>query len=159
MCSILESKDGFSYVSVCVILIIVMMLVAVAMQYAFIYHVAKEQRKETQLKLDGYVTQCAVENYNALKQGDAWSGHIDRPELVEGAYDLLGFSRIITLEYRPAVDREGKYEMANPTIHALAGDAFGVVVEYEIVIPFELFNRKVADVTVPVTLVSQFKQK
>jgi hypothetical protein len=49
--------------------------------------------------------------------------------------------------------------MSRPTIYAMAGDAFGVLVEYEIKIPFELFNRKITDITVPITIVSQFKQK
>lgn len=57
----LHNKKGFSYVLVCVYILIVMMLVAVTMQYAFIYHVAREQQNETQLKLDSYVTCYAVD--------------------------------------------------------------------------------------------------
>lgn len=64
-----------------------------------------------------------------------------------------------TLEYREPVAVDGKYVMSRPTIYAMAGDAFGVLVEYEIKIPFELFNRKITDITVPITIVSQFKQK
>lgn len=37
-----------------------MMLVAVALQYAFVYHVAREQQNETQLKLDSYGTRNKV---------------------------------------------------------------------------------------------------
>lgn len=65
-----------------------------------------------------------------------------------------------------ALSKEGKLDteaireiMSRPTIYAMAGDAFGVLVEYEIKIPFELFNRKITDITVPITIVSQFKQK
>ena len=61
--------------------------------------------------------------------------------------------------YREPVAVDGKYVMSRPTIYAMAGDAFGVYVEYEITIPFELFNRKITDITVPITIVSQFKQK
>ena len=155
----LKNKNGFSYVLTCVCILVVMMLVAVAMQYAFIYHVAREQQNETQLKLDSYVTRYAVSKYDALKQGEPWDDYIDRDDLVDGAYTLLGFPRIITLEYREPVAVDGKYVMSRPTIYAMAGDAFGVLVEYEIKIPFELFNRKITDITVPITIVSQFKQK
>ena len=136
----LRNKKGFSYVRTCVCILVVMMLVAVAMQYAFIYHVAREQQNETQLKLDSYVTRYAVSKYDALKQGEPWDDYIDRDDLVDGAYTLLGFPRIITLEYREPVAVDGKYVMSRPTIYAMAGDAFGVLVEYEIKIPFELFN-------------------
>jgi hypothetical protein len=100
-----------------------------------------------------------VSKYDALKQGEPWDEYIDREELVDGAYTLLGFPRIITLEYREPVSVDGKYVMSRPTIVATAENAFGVLVEYEIKIPFELFDRKITDITVPITIVSQFKQK
>ena len=105
------------------------------------------------------MTRYAVSKYDALKQGEPWDDYIDRNDLVDGAYTLLGFPRVITLEYREPVAVDGKYVMSRPTIYAMAGDAFGVYVEYEITIPFELFNRKITDITVPITIVSQFKQK
>ena len=81
----LMNKKGFSYILTCVCIIVVMMLVAVALQYAFIYHVAREQQNETQLKLDSYVTRYAVSKYDALKQGEPWDDYIDRDDLVDGA--------------------------------------------------------------------------
>ena len=41
----LKNNKGFSYVLTCVCILVVMMLVAVALQYAFVYHVAREQQK------------------------------------------------------------------------------------------------------------------
>ncbi len=155
----LRNKKGFSYVLTCVCILVVMMFVAVAIQYAFIYHVAREQQNETQLKLDSYVTRYAVSKYDALKQGEPWDDYIDRDDLVDGAYTLLGFPRIITPEYQAPLAVDGKYVMSRPIIVATAGDTFGVFVEYEIKIPFKLFNMEIAEITVPITIVSQFKQK
>lgn len=153
------NKKGFSYVPICAAILVVMLFVAVAIQYAYVYHIAREQQNETQLKLDSYVTRCAVNKYDALKQGEPWDKYIDRNELVDGAYSLLGFPRIITLEYREFVAVDGKYMMSRPNIGAMAGDAFGVLVDYEITIPFELLGREVAKIRVPIKIVSQFKQK
>ena len=142
----LRNKKGFSYILVCVIIIFVVMVVFVAMQYAYVYHIAEEQKNETQLKLDGFVTRTAVEQYDALKQGEAWVDYVDRNDLVDGAYYLLGFPTIITLEYREPIAVAGKYYMSRPTIYALAGDAFGVYVQYEIEIPYVvLLSQKNAD--------------
>lgn len=152
------NKKGFSYILTCVCILVVMMLVSAAMQYAFIYHVARTQQNETQLKLDSYVTRYAVSKYDALKQGERWEDYIDRDDLVDGAYTLLGFHRVINPGYQDTAVYE-KYAMSRPSIHALDGGAFGVLVEYEITIPFELFNTAVAEITVPITIVSQFKQK
>ena len=155
----LKNKRGFSYVLTCVIILVVMMLVTAAMQYAFVYHVAKEQQDDMQLKLDGYVTRYAVSKYDALKQGKPWDDYIDRDDLVKGAYTLLGFPRIMTLAYREPMAVDGKYIMSQPTIVATTGDAFGVLVEYELSIPFVMFNREIADITVSITIVSQYKLK
>ena len=155
----LGNKKGFSYVLTCVCILVVMMLVAIAMQYEFVYHIAREQKNETQLKLDSYVTRYAVSKYDALKQGEPWENYIDRRDLVNGAYTLLGFPLNLTLEYREPVEANGKYVMLRPTISALEGEALGVLVEYKIRIPFVIFNRTVTDITLPITIVSQFKQK
>lgn len=71
----LSNKNGFSYVPVCIFTLIVVMVIAILMQYAFIYHVAREQRDEVQLLLDSYVTKEAIEYYDAFKQ----SGNPERP--------------------------------------------------------------------------------
>ena len=154
MKKVMNNKRGFSYIITCVIILIVVMIVFVTLQYAYVFHIAREQKNETQLKLDGYVTRCAIENYDALKQGNAWNEYIDRNELVAGAYSVLG----ITLEYNTLVAVTGKYDMSRPTISPLGGDAFGVVVQYEIKIPYELFNQAFS-VTVPVEIVSRYTKK
>ena len=66
----LSNKNGFSYIPVCIFTLIVVMVIAILMQYAFIYHVAREQRDEVQLLLDSYVTKEAIEYYDAFKQGN-----------------------------------------------------------------------------------------
>ena len=130
-------------------------IVTPSMQYAYIYHVAREQQNETQLKLDSYVTRYAVGKYDALKQGEPWETYIDSSDLVDGAYTALGFPQ----NHGGVVEVEGKYVMDRPSITSVANDGFGVCAVYEIRIPFELFDREIAEITVPVTVVSQYKLK
>ena len=65
----LKNKQGFSYILVCVFILAAVLLTFVALQYAAIYHIAREQKQDTQLTLDSYVTTYAVNKYNALKLG------------------------------------------------------------------------------------------
>ena len=74
------------------------------------------------------------------------------------AIRISTFTTLLWMRYQDTAVYE-KYAMSRPSIHALDGGAFGVLVEYEIIIPFELFNTEVAEITVPITIVSQFKQK
>ena len=134
------------------------MAVYTSLQYAAVYHIAREQKNETKLKLDSFVTSYAVENYNALKQGEAWIEYIDRDLLVNEVYTLLGFPKFVTLEYKPTAPVEGKYIMSEPDVYALAGDSFGVLVEYEISIPFEVFGYRISNIIVPIEIISRYTE-
>ena len=155
----LKNKQGFSYILVCVFILAAVLLTFVALQYASIYHIAREQKQDTQLTLDSYVTTYAVNKYNALKQGTEYGKYIDRADLVDGAYSVLGSPRIITLEYRPQSNVDAKYSVSKLTVNALVGDSFGVYVTYDLNIPFEVFGMKIADVKVPVEIVSSYTEK
>ena len=158
MLKMLNNKKGFSYILTCVMILGIVMAVYTSLQYAAVYHIAREQKNETKLKLDSFVTSYAVENYNALKQGEAWSEYIDRDLLVNEVYTLLGFPKFVTLEYKPTAPVEGKYIMSEPDVYALAGDSFGVLVEYEISIPFEVFGYRISDIIVPIEIISRYTE-
>lgn len=155
----LKNKNGFSYILTCVIIIGIVLLIFAVMQYGYIYHVANEQQEYVQLQLDGYVTRQSIEYYDALKQGEKYESYIDKAQLVSGAYTLLGFPQVITLEYRETVDSKTVYTMSRPEIYSLTGGSVGLYVKYDLTIPFELFGRKVADIHVPVEMVSKLTEK
>ena len=140
----IAKQKGFSYILACVLLIFVMLLVAVSVQYVTVYHIARTQKNEMQLRIDGYLTRYAMEEYDSLKQGEAWGQYLDRDALTEGVYDLLH-------------NESDSYVMIQSGVSELTGDRFGVMVDYVISIPFELFNRKIADIYVPVTIVSRYQ--
>lgn len=152
----LSNKNGFSYIPVCIFTLIVVMVIAILMQYAFIYHVAREQRDEVQLLLDSYVTKEAIEYYDAFKQGKPYREYIDENELVDGAYSKIGFLRESTTEYSPS---DNRYVMYRPSITPLSGNSVGVNVSYMLSIPFELWGRKIADITIPVEIVSKLTER
>lgn len=155
---VLTDRNGWSYILTCVLILLTVALVSVVIQYAYIYHIAGEQKAETQLKLDSYVTSCAVKNYNALKQGEFYGEYINHNELREGAYTLLGFQSTNSMEYSPE-GSNGKYTMSRPNISSITEDAFGVYVEYTLTVPFEVFGQKVTDILIQVRIISQFKEK
>ena len=143
--NVIANQKGFSYILTCVLLIFVMLLVAVSVQYVTVYYIARTQKNEMQLKVDGYLTHYAMEEYDSLKQGEAWGQYLDRDALTEGVYDLLH------------TNESDSYVMIQPGVTGLNGDRFGVIVDYVVSIPFELFNRKIADIYVPITIVSRYQ--
>lgn len=155
----LKNKNGFSYILTCVVIICIALFISSVMQYGYIYHVVREQQESVQLKLDGYVTKQSIAYYDALKQGEPYERYIDRVQLVNDAYPMLGFPQNTVLEYRETKDEELVYTMSRPEIDAIDGESVGLNVMYELTVPFELLGRKISDIHVPVEIVSKLTVK
>lgn len=151
---ILKNKNGFSYIMVCVIVLIAMMLLSIGIQYRYMFYLVETQRDEVQTELDSLVMKSAIEYYDALKQGEVYGDYIDYVKLVEDAYKTLGFSS-------PGIQQiEGTgYTMMRPQIEAVEDGGFGITASYELSLTFEAFGRKVADIPVSVKIMSRFTEK
>ena len=126
--------------------IIGVVVLLVLLQYMSVYHTAKVRKDEIKLTLDGYVTRYAIESYDALKQGEQYSAYLDVDGLKEGAQAEIA-------EY---IDQ---YNLSDIRITPLYTGCFGIQVEYVITIPFEMFGRKISDIHITVTTVSQYAEK
>lgn len=72
MLKMLNNKKGFSYILTCVMILGIVMAVYTSLQYAAVYHIAREQKNETKLKLDSFVTSypvCACQSRRHMGTG------------------------------------------------------------------------------------------
>ena len=150
---ILKDKHGFSYVMTCVVVMIASMLIFIGLQYSTVLSAVNTHKSETRLRLESCVMQSAIDNYDALKQGNAYSDYIDTDALIEKSYEALGFSW--DTEH---IEENGR-TMTRPEIEALNNNGYGVKVTYELTVPFELLDRTVIDITVPVELVAEYRER
>ena len=149
----LKNKNGFSYIFICVITIFVAMVIFAGLQYNLVLYTVKSQQSDVQLKLDSLIMKSAVENYDALKQGERYRDYIDKEKLVQDVYEALGFS--LNTE---SIDIDG-CTMTRPEIQAIEENGYGVKVSYELTVPFEMSDHTFIDITVPVELCSQYKER
>ena len=150
---ILKDKSGVSYVLVCTIVLIVSMMIFVGLQYSSALMKVDSHRSETRLKLESCVMQSAIDNYDALKQGSVYPDYVDTDRLVEDAYSSLGFSW--NTEY---VEDNG-CKMSRPDIVATEVGGYGISVSYELTVPFEFLDRTVIEITVPVEIRAEYKER
>lgn len=152
------NNKGFSYILTCVIVLIVCMLVAIGIEYAYVLHTANAEKEDKQLILDSMMTSYAVEKYDALKQGAAYTKYIDNATMKSKAYSVLGFGYSGTTRLTVS-NGDRVYTVTRPIVTTLTGDSFGVVVRYTAKIPFTVFGRRIADISVPVEIVSKYQEK
>lgn len=152
------NNKGFSYILICVIVLIACMLIAVGIEYAYVLHTANAEKEDKQLVLDSMMTSYAVEKYDALKQGEAYDKYIDNSTMINKAYTVLGFGNSSTTKLTVTTG-DRVYTVTRPTVSALTGDSFGVVVRYTAKIPFTVFGKQITDISVPVEIVSKYQEK
>ena len=150
---ILKDKSGLSYVLVCAIILIVSMMIFVCMQYSSVLIKIDSHKSETRLKLEACVMRSAIDNYDALKQGSVYYNYVDTDRLVEDAYSSLGFS------WDTAYIEDSGCVMTRPDIVVTADGGYGLSVSYELTVPFELLDRTVTEITVPVYIVAEYKER
>lgn len=153
----MNNKKGFSYVLICVIVLLAVAVIAVAIRYAMIFNLTNADREDRQLAADSLLTQYASTQYNAVKQGSEYEGWLDREGLVSAAYDTLGFpgtTQMLVLD-----KGDIRYIVMRPEITPLTGDTFGVKIRYTIRIPFEILGIHVTDITAPISIVSLYAEK
>lgn len=154
----MNNRKGVSTVLVCVIVFVVCMLLAVIIEYGAIYNCAESEKTEAQLRLDSIITSYAVEKYNALKQGKAYDDYLSQEELIRKAYEALDFSNASIKEI--AITKGSmKYSIQRPTITYLSGGQFGIETSFDVIVPFEVFGRRVADIRIPILIVSKYTER
>ena len=149
----LKDKSGVSYVLVCAIVLIVSMMIFVGLQYSSVLMKIDRHRSETRLKLESCVMQSAIDNYDALKQGIVYYDYIDTDRLVEDAYSSLGFS------WNTEYIEDNGCKMSRPDIVATEEGGYGISVSYELTVPFEFLDRTVTEITVPLEIRAEYKER
>ena len=139
----LRNKKGFSYILTCVLVLAVVMMIAVSVQYSLVFSL---------------VTKYAVEQYDALKQGEAYASHIDRAQLVRRAYGTLGFADAGITE-KTVSKGDASYIVSRPEITAADSGSIGVTVRYTMTVPFRAFGRVVAEIPIPVEINAMLNEK
>ena len=154
----LRNKKGFSYILTCVLVLAVVMMIAVSVQYSLVFSLVRSEKEASRLALDSLVTKYAVEQYDALKQGEAYASHIDRKQLVRRAYRTLGFADAGITE-KTVSKGDASYIVSRPEITAADSGSIGVTVRYTMTVPFRAFGRVVAEIPIPVEINAMLHEK
>lgn len=153
---ILKSKKGEgTYIYMCVLILVLSMLLSVLILYMGLCAQVQMQKRDIRHKLDGYLSDVATKEFNAIKQGETFENHMDFDALEAGVYEALGFGSYNTVYEYP----NGNCTMTRPTATVLRGEGFGLKLSYEASYPIRWNGRTVTTLTIPVTVTGYFKLK
>jgi len=147
----LTNNKGSMLITVCVVIILVTMLIALVLIYSQIISVVNYQKDDVRQRLDDYLALCAIDEYNAIKQGAGYADVMSKEQLVANAYGALGFGETV----KEITYGDYKCAMSNPTITTVDADGVRLQIKYDLKVT--VFGK--SDITIPMTVTGKFIRK
>lgn len=149
----LYSRNGNSFVWLCVVVLVSSMLFSVLLLYLSLTAQVAAQKRDVQAKLDSYVSASAVESFNSLKHGSNFTEYLDREAFASGICPALGFED----ESQEIYEYPNGSTMTRPECTTFFENGYGVTVRYTASFPVAWNRNTFANLTIPVTVSSYFK--
>lgn len=159
---VLRNNSGFSYILICVILWLAVMLLLAGLEYVAVVGRVKQEKVWLKQTADSVVTEYATRVYDAVKQGARYADALNPDALVSETYRALGFGDDNTERLTRI---EGTEEsrvvliLERPEITAVTADGFGVRVKCRVKLPFTVLGRTVSVPETVMEIESVFSKK
>ncbi len=155
MLKILKNKKGeVAYIYLCVLVMVMSMLISCIVLFMGLTAKVQIQKRDMQAKLDGYISEYAIDVFDAIKQGVSYDKYIDHNMLKAECLKELGFNSSDMYYYR-----DGSCTLYEPNVNGLRGEGFGLVVTYTASFPIKWGGRTFTNLEIPVTISSYYKLK
>lgn len=156
MTGVLKNRRGEgTYIYLCVLILVISMLLSVLILYMGLCAQVQIQKRDMRHRLDGYLTEVATLEFDAIKQGEVYEGYLDYDALAANVYEAIGFGASDLIYSYP----DGNCTITRPTVTVLKGEGFGLKLEYEASFPIKWGGKTFSTLTVPVTVTGYFKFK
>lgn len=156
----MKVKRGEGYISVCVLLIVVCMLLSVFVTFANAINVVKMTERNSRVVLDNFVMQDAIEIFDSIKRGNSKNATIDRNAYTDKLLNFCTFVKNGNYLYAYDSKRQEIFKLSLPTMGY--SDASGILklyVSYNVYVPLYFCGTKVTTATIPIKVYSKYTDK
>lgn len=154
-----KNRCGEGYISVCVAVVILCMLISVFVTFASAVNIVKQTERNSRVVLDSFVMKNSIVIYNSIKQGNDITSALNTAEYISD------FSAFNSLDFRGSMlyccDEDGteQYWLTKPIVSFIQEKHLKIQAQYTITIPLYFAGLKVSEAVVPMTVVSRFDEK
>lgn len=155
----MKKKRGEGYISVCVLLIIVCMILSVFITFASAVNIVRQTERNSRVVLDNYVITNAIEIYDNIKRGYDDDVYPSPNSYVTALADFCTFERSGNYLYH--IDDEGNedFKISVPQMGCSEKRKLKMYINYTVYIPIYFCGVKVTTAAVPVTVESKYIEK
>ena len=129
----MKNKKGEGYVSTCVMIVVICMLLSVFVTFAVAVNTVKTVERNSRVVLDSFVMQNSIEIYDSIKKGNNETNEIDADEYREALSDFCTLVK--------------------------SGSRYYNYDSYRVYIPIRFAGVWVTTAVVPITVESKFNER
>lgn len=155
----LKNKRGGSYVTPCVIVLVIAMILSAVLFYANTMTVIETTRDNTRRVLDSYVMKNSIDIYNSIKQGHDFIEDLEKNLYISSVSEELSLDLSTGNLYSVDEDGEVVYEMTKPEVSFKTDNTLQLKATYDLRIPVRFAGQTISWLTIPVEVGSSLTMK
>ena len=153
------NRKGEGYISVCVLIIILCMILSVLSEAVAAVNVVKMTERNARVVLDNFVMVNAIEIYGSIKNGNDDTESIDAQEYVDAFAEFCTFEKSGGYMYALDSDRNEMYRISVPTVGFEDMNKLKIYSSFTLYYPLYFFGVHVTTAQIPVTVISRYNDK
>lgn len=150
----MKNKRGASYVQVCVIVLVLVMILAAVLFYASSMTIVQQSKENTALILDSYVMKNSIDIYLYIKQGNDYNRKIDQKYYISQYLSRFSLDSSNNMLYSVGEDGETIYKMTVPQVSYVVDKTLNLKAAYDLMIPVRFAGQTITWMTIPMEVKS-----
>ena len=155
----MKNKKGEGYVSTCVMIVVICMLLSVFVTFAVAVNTVKTVERNSRVVLDSFVMQNSIEIYDSIKKGNNETNEIDADEYREALSDFCTLVKSGSRYYNYDSDGETNFYISKPYVGFTEQNKLKIYASYRVYIPIRFAGVWVTTAVVPITVESKFNER
>lgn len=155
----MRNKRGDGYITTCVMVVIVCMLIAVFVTFTTAVSVVRMTEKNSRIVLDSFVMKNSILIYDSIKNGNDYTVELNENVYIEDLCDFCTFEKSGSFLYAYSSDRKLKYKISKPTVSFSTEGTLKVYASYTVYVPIAFGGVVIDTAEIPITVESKFNEK
>ena len=153
------NKKGEGYISVCVLIIILCMILSVITEAVAAVNVVKMTERNARVVLDNFVMVNAIEIFDSIKNGNDDTESIDAQAYIDALAEFCTFEKSGGYMYALDSERNEMYRISVPTVGFEDMNKLKIYSSFTLYYPLYFFGVHVTTAQIPVTVISKYTEK
>jgi len=155
----MKNKRGEGYISVCVLLIVICMILSVFITFASAVNVVKMTERNSRVVLDNLVMRGAIDVYDSIKKGNDENAVIDSQEYVDALCEFCTFEKAAHFLYHKDSNGKEDFRVTYPQVGYSVTKKLKIYASYTVYVPVYFCGIQVSTAEIPITVESKYTEK